>query len=187
MTTTLAVLVGSPRSASIHRQLAQVATQVAPEGTAVEIVDYLDTLPLYNQDIDTDDAPEAVARLRAQIAAADGALLLAPANNGTLSAVLKNAIDWASRPYGESCLTAKPVAVSSAAINTSTVVEHAHLAVTIAGGQPLPEASATFALRDLADVDVATHEPISTALRATLASLVQATEAAQSDTAAGAA
>lgn len=177
MTTKLAVLVGSPRSASIHRQLADVATRVAPEGTEVEIIDHLDALPLYNEDIDTEIAPESVQQLRSQLSAADAALLLAPANNGTLSAVLKNAIDWASRPYGQSSLSEKPVAVSSAAMNTSTVVEHAHLAVTIAGGQPLPDARATFALGDLAEVDVTTHEPVSTALRATLTALVQATEA----------
>lgn len=171
---TLAVLVGSPRAASVHRQLADVAARVAPRGTTVEIVDYLDTLPLYNQDLDTEVAPEPVQRLRDQLSAADAALLLAPANNGTLSAVLKNAIDWASRPYGESSLTGKPVAVSSAAIHTSTVVEHAHLAVTIAGAQPLTDASATFTLADLADVDIATHEPVSTALRGTLNALAQA-------------
>jgi len=172
--TTLAVLVGSPRAASVHRQLADVAAQVAPQGTTVEIIDYLDTLPLYNQDIDTETAPEPVQRLRTQLRAADAALLLAPANNGTLSAVLKNAIDWASRPYGQSSLSGKPVAVSSAAANTSTVVEHTHLAVTIAGGQPLTDAAATFALGDLMDVDIATHEPVSTALRGTLGALVTA-------------
>ncbi|HWC21565.1 MAG TPA: NAD(P)H-dependent oxidoreductase [Flexivirga sp.] len=174
MTTKLAVLVGSPRSASIHRQLADVVAGVAPEGTEVEIVDYLDTLPFYNEDHDTEVAPEAVSRLRTQLGNADAALLLSPANNGTLSAVLKNAIDWASRPYGQSSLSGKPVAVSSAAHNTSTVVDHTHLAVTIAGGQPLTDASATFALAELNDVDLSTHEPVSAALRATVEALVQA-------------
>ena len=175
MTTKLAVLVGSPRSASIHRQLADVVTAVAPEGTEVEIIDYLDTLPFYNEDHDTEAAPQPVSRLRTQLGAADAALLLSPANNGTLSAVLKNAIDWASRPYGQSSLSAKPVAVASAAHNTSTVVDHTHLAVTIAGGVPLADASATFALAELDGVELGTHEPISTALRATVAALVQAT------------
>lgn len=180
MTTTLAVLVGSPRSASIHRQLADVVADLAPENTRVEIIDYLETLPFYNEDNDTETAPEPVQRLRTQLGNADAALLLSPANNGTLSAVLKNAIDWASRPYGQSSLSGKPVAVSSAAHNTSTVVEHTHLAVTIAGGRPLADASATFALGELADVDIATHEPISTALRATVTALVQATETTSS-------
>ncbi|MBB2894336.1 NAD(P)H-dependent oxidoreductase [Flexivirga oryzae] len=177
--TTLAVLIGSPRAASVHRQLADVAARVAPEGTTVEIIDYLDTLPLYNQDIDVSPAPEPVERLRTQLGAADAALLLAPANNGTLSAVLKNAIDWASRPYGQSSLNGKPVAVSSAAANTSTVVEHAHLAVTIAGATPLRDAAATFALGDLADVDIATHEPIGTKLRDTLGALAAAAATSQ--------
>lgn len=181
MTIKLAVLVGSPRSASIHRQLADVVAGLAPEGTEVEIVDYLATLPFYNEDHDTEVAPESVQRLRTQLGGADAALLLSPANNGTLSAVLKNAIDWASRPYGQSSLSGKPVAVSSAAHNTSTVVDHTHLAVTIAGGQPLADASATFALADLDGVDLSTHEPVSTALRGTVDALVRAaasTEAA---------
>ncbi|GGB45988.1 FMN reductase [Flexivirga endophytica] len=178
MTTKLAVLVGSPRSASIHRRLADVAAGLAPEGTEVEIVDYLDTLPFYNEDQDIEPAPEAVQRLRTQLGEADAALLLSPANNGTLSAVLKNAIDWASRPYGQSSLSGKPVAVSSAAHNTSTVVEHTHLAVTIAGGLPLADASATFALAELDGVDLSTHQPVGTALQATVDALVHAAAAA---------
>ena len=174
MTTKLAVLVGSPRSASIHRQLADVVAGLAPEGTEARIIDYLDTLPFYNEDNDTASVPEPVQRLRDQLGAADAALLLSPANNGTLSAVLKNAIDWASRPYGQSSLSGKPVAVSSAAHNTSTVVDHTHLAVTIAGGLPLADASATFALAELDGIDLSTHEPVGTALRATVDALVQA-------------
>lgn len=181
MTTKLAVLVGSPRSASIHRRLADVVSALVPAGTDVEIVDYLDTLPFYNEDHDTDSAPEAVQRLRRQLGNADAALLLSPANNGTLSAVLKNAIDWASRPYGQSSLSGKPVAVASAAHNTSTVVDHTHLAVTIAGAVPLADASATFTLAELDGVDLSTHEPVSAALRDTVDALVRAaavTEAA---------
>lgn len=177
--TTLAVLVGSPRAASIHRRLADVAAQVAPAGTEVQIIDYLDLLPLYNQDIDTEAAPQQVQRLRSQLGSADAALLLSPANNGTISAVLKNAIDWASRPYGQSSLSGKPVAVSSAAANTSTVVDHTHLAVTIAGGQPLVDASATFSLAELADVDLTAHEAVGTALRGTVEALVTAATTAQ--------
>jgi NAD(P)H-dependent FMN reductase len=179
--TKLAVLVGSARSASIHRQLADIVAQAAPTGTEVRIVDNLDQLPFYNEDLDNDTVAAPVQELRSAIGEADAVLLFAPANNGTLSAVLKNAIDWASRPYGTSSISGKPVAVSSAAHNTSTVVDHTHLAVTIAGGQPLADASATFTLSDLDGVDLATHEPISTALRGTVDALIEAaarTEAA---------
>lgn len=179
MTTKLAVLVGSPRSASIHRKLADVAAHVAPEGTEVNIIDDLAALPFYNEDIDTEIAPETVQRLRSRLDRADAALLLSPANNGTLSAVLKNAIDWASRPYGQSALSGKPVAVSSAAHNTSTVVNHTHLAVTIAGGQALADASATFALGELDGVDLGSHEPVNSALRATVDALVRAAVATE--------
>lgn len=181
MTTKLAVLVGSARSASIHRQLAEVIAGSTPAGTEVQIIDTLDTLPFYNEDLDTESVVEPVQELRRRIGDSDAVLMLSPANNGTISAVLKNAIDWASRPYGQSSLSGKPVAVASAAMNTSTVVEHTHLAVTIAGGQPITDASATFALGDLNGVDISTHEPVSTALRGTVNALVQAaarTEAA---------
>ncbi|NHN55141.1 NAD(P)H-dependent oxidoreductase [Calidifontibacter sp. DB0510] len=174
MTTTLAVVVGSPRAASIHRRLADVAAAVAPQDVDVQIIDGLDALPFYNEDLDIAPAPSSVQRLRNRLSGADAVLLLSPANNGTLSAVLKNAIDWASRPYGESSLSGKPVAVASAAHNTSTVVDHTHLAVTIAGGRPLPEASSTFALGELADVDVSAHTPINDSLRATVQALIDA-------------
>ncbi|RNI21534.1 NADPH-dependent FMN reductase [Flexivirga caeni] len=177
MTTKLAILVGSPRAASIHRRLADVAAHVAPADTQVAIVDYLAALPFYNEDLDTEIAPEPVQRLRDELAGADAVLLLSPANNGTLSAVLKNAIDWASRPYGQSSLSGKPIAVSSAAHNTSTVVDHTHLAVTIAGAQPLADASATFALGELDGVDLASHEPVNSALRSTVGALVKAATA----------
>ncbi|NNG39066.1 NAD(P)H-dependent oxidoreductase [Flexivirga sp. ID2601S] len=174
MSTTLAVVIGSPRAASIHRQLADVVATVAPEDVTVSVVDGLDQLPFYNEDIDTQPAPAPAQRLRDQLGAADAVLLLAPANNGTLSAVLKNAIDWASRPYGESSLSGKPVAVSSAAHNTSTVVDHTHLAVTIAGGKPMADAAATFSLKDLDGVDVASHAPVADSLRETVQALVSA-------------
>jgi NAD(P)H-dependent FMN reductase len=109
------VLLGSLRKESINRQLTELATEVAPAGVRVTLFDGLGDLPLYNEDIDTDDAPEAVAAFRAAAAEAGGALVVTPEYNGSIPGVLKNAIDWVSRPFGNGALVGKPVAVVGAA------------------------------------------------------------------------
>jgi NAD(P)H-dependent FMN reductase len=76
----------------------------------------LEDLPFYNEDLDTPKPPPAVAALRAAAAAADAALVVTPEYNGTIPGVLKNAIDWLSRPFGASALQGKPLAVIGAAL-----------------------------------------------------------------------
>jgi NAD(P)H-dependent FMN reductase len=104
-------LIGSLRAASVNRQLAEVASVVAPSAVRLEIYEGLDQLPFYNEDIDTPEPPVSVAALRAAAAAADAALVVTPEYNGTIPGVLKNAIDWLSRPFGASALKDKPLAV----------------------------------------------------------------------------
>jgi NAD(P)H-dependent FMN reductase len=109
-------LVGSLRAASINRQIAELATQVAPEGVVVTIFEGLGDLPFYNEEIDDVMNAEApalapVAALRAAAAKADAALVVTPEYNGSYPAVLKNAIDWLSRPFGDGALKGKPLAV----------------------------------------------------------------------------
>jgi NAD(P)H-dependent FMN reductase len=111
---TVLVLVGSLRAASLNRRLAEVAVENAPEGARVRIHDGLGEVPFYNEDLDTADAPAAVAALREATSAADAVLIVTPEYNGTIPAVLKNAIDWVSRPYGAGAITGKPVAVIGA-------------------------------------------------------------------------
>ena len=110
------VLVGSLRAASTNRQIAETAVQLAPEGVELSIFEGLGDLPFYNEDVDVEGSvPPSVAGFRAAVAAADAVLVVTPEHNGTVPAVLKNAIDWASRPYGASPLNGKPlVAVGSA-------------------------------------------------------------------------
>lgn len=110
------VLLGSLRAASINRQLAELAAESAPDGVAVTIYEGLGELPFYNEDLDTDAAPAAVAALRAAAAAADAALVVTPEYNGSIPGVLKNAIDWLSRPFGNGALKDKPLAVIGAAL-----------------------------------------------------------------------
>jgi len=110
-------LVGSLRAASINRQIAQLAAEVAPDGTTVTLFEGLGDVPFYNEEIDdaTNDAveraPAAVAALRAATADADAVLVVTPEYNGGIPAVIKNAIDWLSRPYGNSSVKDKPLAV----------------------------------------------------------------------------
>jgi NAD(P)H-dependent FMN reductase len=105
-------LVGSLRAASINRQIAELATEAAPGGVAVTIFEGLGDLPFYNEDIDNDaDVPAAVTALRAAATEADATLVVTPEYNGSIPAVIKNAIDWLSRPFGDSALKGKPLAV----------------------------------------------------------------------------
>jgi NAD(P)H-dependent FMN reductase len=109
--THIVVLVGSLRSDSVNRRLAEKLASDAPAGLRVEIVDGLADLPFYNEDLDADEVPAAARRLRDRVATADRVLVVTPEYNGTMPAVLKNAIDWLSRPYGAGALAGKPLAV----------------------------------------------------------------------------
>jgi len=105
-------LVGSLRAASLNRQIAELAADVAPDGVTVTIFDQLGELPFYNEDIDNEaDVPASVTALRAAAAEADAALVVTPEYNGSIPAVIKNAIDWLSRPFGNGALKDKPLAV----------------------------------------------------------------------------
>lgn len=113
---TILTLVGSLRAASLNRQLAEVAAEAPPDGVRLEIYRGLDELPFYNEDLDTAEPPAAVAALRAAAAAADAALVVTPEYNGSIPGVLKNAIDWLSRPFGDGALKDKPLAVIGTAL-----------------------------------------------------------------------
>ncbi len=111
MSTRILALVGSLRSGSDNRRLAEAAVKLAPSDVSVEIFDGLADVALYNEDIDQSGAVVAADRLRADVQSADALLLVTPEYNGTMSAALKNAIDWISRPFGAGAISGKPVAV----------------------------------------------------------------------------
>ena len=112
------LLIGSLRAASVNRQLAELAVEVAPDGIEPALFDRLGELPFYNEDIDTEDVAEPVRALRAESARADTVLLITPEYNASIPGVLKNTIDWLSRPYGNSPLKGKPLAVIGAALRS---------------------------------------------------------------------
>jgi chromate reductase len=107
---------GSLRRDSLNTRLLRAAAELAPSGVEVELLDpsVLKELPLYDPDDDGAIPPVAARRLRGSIRLADAILIATPEYNGTIPGGLKNAIDWASRPYGEAALTHKPAAVIGA-------------------------------------------------------------------------
>jgi chromate reductase len=104
---------GSLRRASYNRGLVRAAADVAPPGIVVQIVDLSD-IPLYNQDVEDAGEPESVKSFKGAISMADALLVATPEYNHGTSGVLKNALDWASRPKVTSPLKDKPVAVMGA-------------------------------------------------------------------------
>ena len=112
MSVRILAFVGSLRAGSHNRQLAEAAVTHAPEGVEVVIYEGLADVPFYNEDIDVEGSvPAAAVKLREAAATADAFLLFSPEYNGTITAVLKNAVDWLSRPYGAGALAGKPAAV----------------------------------------------------------------------------
>jgi len=105
---------GSLRAGSHNTGLLHAAAKLLPSGVELEIYDGLRELPPYDADRDIEPADWAVEQLRDAIAEADGVLIATPEFNGSIPGVLKNALDWASRPFPDNALRGKPVAVIGA-------------------------------------------------------------------------
>jgi chromate reductase len=121
----IAVIVGSLRKDSFNQALANAIIKLAPSGFSFKHIDIGD-LPLYNQDHDAHQSA-SVIRLKTEIAAAQGLLFVTPEYNRSIPGVLKNAIDHASRPYGQSAWAGKPagvLGVSVGAIGTAMAQQH---------------------------------------------------------------
>ncbi|HWD74853.1 MAG TPA: NADPH-dependent FMN reductase [Solirubrobacteraceae bacterium] len=132
---------GSLRAASYNTALLRAAAQLTPEGVELDIYDGLELLPPYNEDRDTEDPPAEVARLRAEIAAADAVLFATPEYNTTMPGQIKQVVDWASRPHGpESALWGKPAAAIGASVTDYGAMwaqDHLRNALGIAGARVL--------------------------------------------------
>jgi chromate reductase len=109
-------IAGSLRKQSFNRALLRAAQELTPEGARMDIFE-LDGIPPFNQDNEA-TPPAIVADLKLQVRNADAILLVTPEYNYSVPGVLKNAIDWASRPYGESAWNGKPVALMGATVGT---------------------------------------------------------------------
>jgi chromate reductase, NAD(P)H dehydrogenase (quinone) len=109
-------LAGSLRHGSYNRRLLEAAAAGAPPGLAMTLYEEMGELPLFNEDLEAPDGrgPEAVQRLRRQVAEADGLLFATPEYNHSIPGVLKNTLDWLSREAPDMVLAGKPVAVIGA-------------------------------------------------------------------------
>jgi chromate reductase len=105
---------GSLRSGSYNTTLLRAAAEVAPEDVEIVLYEGLKALPGYDEDDDTETPPAAVVELREAIAGADAILFATPEYNASIPGVLKNALDWASRPFATNALRNKPVTVVGA-------------------------------------------------------------------------
>ncbi len=109
-------IAGSLRRGSYNRAALRAVTQLVPQDATLEIFE-LDGIPGFNQD-EEQNPPAKVADFKRRIRAADAILIVTPEYNYSVPGVLKNAIDWASRPYGDSAWSGKPVAIMGASIGT---------------------------------------------------------------------
>jgi chromate reductase len=120
-------IAGSLRAGSYNRALLRAARELAPEGMGISTFD-LAPIPLYNADVQAQGDPEPVVALKAAIQEADALLIATPEYNYSIPGVLKNAIDWASRPPDTSPLNGKPVAIMGASTgNYGTARAQMHL------------------------------------------------------------
>jgi chromate reductase, NAD(P)H dehydrogenase (quinone) len=137
----IAVVVGSNRRDSLNRRLARALVGLGVDKFDAVFV-RIDDLPLYNQDHET-PLPAAVTRFKNALSAADGVLIVTPEHNRSIPAVLKNAIDWGTRPYGTNVWADKPAFITGTApgaIATALVQQHlrsvmAGLGMIVLGGE----------------------------------------------------
>ena len=108
--------VGSLRKGSYNKALMRAAVELKPEDAIIEVFD-LEGIPPFNQDLER-QPPQIVKEFKAKIREADALLIASPEYNYSVPGVLKNAIDWASRPYGDNAFEGKPVAIMSASIGS---------------------------------------------------------------------
>jgi len=136
----IALLVGSLSTQSLNHRLAQAIVKASVGRLDVDPVNIGD-LPLYNRDLDV-DLPEPVKRLKTQIKACDGVLIVSPEYNRSVPSALKNALDWGSRPYGESAWKGKVAAIAGAstgAIGSAVAQSHLRIILTHLDVLTLPQ------------------------------------------------
>ena len=168
---------GSLRRGSFNRGVIRAAAESAPSGIRVEVFELTD-IPLYNQDVEDAGEPASVVALKRAISGADALLVATPEYNHGVPGVLKNALDWASRPRASSPLRDKPVGVTGASTGTgSTARAQAQLRETFvftgACVMPQPELLISAAASHFDEAGNLTDA----ALRASLVELIEALRA----------
>lgn len=143
----VAVIVGSLRKDSYNRKLAMALDKLQHSSLTFDFIKVED-VPVYNQDLDN-NLPESVVRFKKEIADADAVLLVTPEYNRSIPGVLKNIIDWGTRPYGKNVWAGKPVAIagtSPGAVGTAVAQSHLRSIMSAIGSTvlPLPEVYLVF-------------------------------------------
>lgn len=138
---TVGVIVGSLNSNSINRELAKAIVKRMPEGAVARFIEIKD-LPLYTPDADA-DYPAAARQFKQEIESADGIIIVTPEYSRSIPGALKNALDWAARPWGTNSFKGKPVAIAGASagpIGTAAAQQHLRAILghldTLTLGQP---------------------------------------------------
>ncbi|WP_132991816.1 NAD(P)H-dependent oxidoreductase [Gordonia zhaorongruii] len=166
----IAVLVGSLRADSVNRQLAEVAVESIPDGVEASIIEGLGELAFYNEDVDNDESlPAGIAEFRRAAGDADAFLVVTPEYNGTMPAVLKNAVDWLSRPFGAGAVSGKPVGVVGSALGRYAGVwsrEDTRRCVGIAGGRVIEDVEIGLKSGELGEEGVRSPEIVEQVTRA---------------------
>ncbi|VCU69995.1 NADPH azoreductase [Pigmentiphaga humi] len=141
-TTRIGIIVGSLRKDSFNRQLAKAVAALLPQPLqAVDIP--IGELPLYNQDLDS-ALPEAAVKFKQQVESVQGLLFFTPEYNRSYSGVLKNALDWGSRPWGKSSWPGKPAGIMGASpsqVGTALAQEHLRMVLSALDVPVLPQPS----------------------------------------------
>ena len=168
--------VGSLRKRSYNKALMRTAVKLAPEDAAIEVFD-LEGIPPFNQDLER-QPPQVVKEFKAKIRKADAILIASPEYNYSVPGVLKNAIDWASRPYGDNAFEDKPVAIMSASIGTlggARAQYHLRQSFVFLNMHPLnhPEVMMPFAADNVDAEGNVTNEQTQQLIRELLEALVQ--------------
>jgi chromate reductase len=168
---------GSLRAGSYNAALARAAAASAPDGVDVELYEGLGALPAFDEDADGDVPPAAVRDLRERIAGADALLVVTPEYNGSIPGVLKNAIDWASRPRGSAALRGKAVAIAGASTGqygALWAIQDLRRVLGIAGARVIEGEVSVPRTHELVDEDGAlSSEAVASRLRDLLAALVR--------------
>ncbi len=179
-TVRIVAISGSLRRVSSNSALIDAVARLAPEGVNVSIFDRLAEIPPFNPDLDSDDPPEAVARFRARLQAADGVLISSPEYAHGVPGMLKNALDWL---VGSGELVGKPIAL----VNATSRATHAWASLaetlTVMSGRVIADASLTIPLdgRRLDAHGIAADHELSRLVTAVIAALVRAAQNGHAD------
>jgi chromate reductase len=129
----IAVVIGSLRRDSINRKLAQALAKLGGAQFQFDLLE-LGDIPIYNEDLFDPEPPAPVQRMKASVAAADAVLFVTPEYNRSITPLIKNVLDWGSRPVGASCWKGKPAGIVGASPGAiGTAVAQSHLRSVVAG------------------------------------------------------